>query len=94
MAHQYDRTFDELISEINKIAASSEEAARRQEHFNHRQRGEISPSVIWPWNMTAFELGHSLADLVFACDSTHTLRDWPWHIEQGHVTEENQYERL
>jgi hypothetical protein len=94
MAHQYERTFDEYIGEIKKIAASSEETARRQEYFDRRQRGEISPNVIWPRNMTAFELGHSLAEIVFACDSTRTLRDWPWHIEQGHVTEENQYERL
>lgn len=38
-------------------------------------------------------VGRLLADLVFACDASHTLRDWDWHIEQGHVTAENQHER-
>ncbi len=82
MSRSNDRNFDPCIEEIRACL-----------------RGErsVEGDPREPWHSlrskSMFEIGRSMADIAFACDATHTLRDWEWHIAQGHVTVENQYKR-
>ena len=89
MAHKYDKALDQIIAEIKRLAGDPEESCRREKARENNQRG----NVITYFMMTSWELGELLATIAFACDASHSLRDWEYEISKGRVSAENQYWR-